>query len=90
MGPAETVMDYLEPLLDLDGSAYHARACGERRDDGLWEGWIEFEPIGPHPERFLRTPRETTQPNHTDLLYWARGISGIFLQGAFTRALPAP
>jgi hypothetical protein len=38
----------------------------------------------------VRTPRETTQPNHADLIYWASGLSAIYLEGALTRAAEPP
>jgi len=62
----ETLAEYPSSLVDASGAPWVARACGSRREeDGLWEGWIEFEPAsGGSP---LRTPRETTQPNHADL-----------------------
>ena len=31
--------------------------------------------------------RETTQPNRTDTLYWATGLTPIYLEGALQRAL---
>ena len=80
---ARTIFEYDAPLVGDDRNVYRARACGRERDDGLWEGWFEFDSaIGD----VLRTPRETTQPNLTDLVYWATGISGVFLEGALTRA----
>jgi hypothetical protein len=66
---------------------YQARACGRQRDDGLWEGWVEFEPDdGSVP---LRTPRETTQPTLATLEYWAAGLTPVYLEGALRRALDA-
>jgi hypothetical protein len=39
----------------------------------------------------LRSARETTQPNLTDLEYWAQGLTPVYLEGALRRALePAP
>jgi hypothetical protein len=54
-------------------------------EDGLWKGWIEFtsETSG----RCYRSARETTQPNRTDLLYWAKGLTEVYLEGALKRAL---
>lgn len=53
--------------------------------DGMWEGWIEFAPIGGGTA--LRSPRETTQPNRKDAAYWASGLTAIYLEGALGRAL---
>lgn len=68
-----------------DDTRYRARACGGPMDDGLWQGWIEFVPLG--VGEVLRSPRETTQPNRTDAAYWAGGLSAVYLEGAFERAL---
>ena len=53
--------------------------------DGMWQGWMEFLPVAEGTP--LRTGRETTQPNHTDLLYWATGLTPVYLEGALERAL---
>ena len=64
---------------------YAIRICGEKRTDGIWEGWIEFHPTDSnHP--VLRTERETSQPNRTALEYWADGLEPVYLEGAFARA----
>jgi hypothetical protein len=73
-------------LLDEDGRGYTARACGRERNDGAWEGWIEFER---EDGAVLRTERETTQPSYTDAVYWATGLSPTYLEGAFDRACEA-
>jgi hypothetical protein len=54
--------------------------------DGLWEGWIEFTPdidsIDP-----IRTARETQQSSRDALMYWAQGLTKIYLEAALERAL---
>ncbi len=87
---AETILELEAPVVAADGSVYRARACGRRReDDGAWEGWIEF--VSLDETTVWRTGRETTQPNRSDLLYWATGLSAVFLEGALARAMtPAP
>jgi len=65
---------------------YSPRIMGEKRIDGTWAGWIEFEPAAPGLP-FLATDRETTQPSRAALLYWATGLEPIFLAGALQRAL---
>lgn len=85
----ETLLEYPNPLIGSDGAPWIARACGRPRADGLWEGWIEFERSD--GASAVRTPRETTQPNHTDLMYWASGVGQVYLEGAFRRATePTP
>jgi hypothetical protein len=51
----------------------------------MWQGWIEFIPIGEGEP--VRSGRETTQPNRTDTEYWATGLTPIFLEGSLARAL---
>ena len=54
-------------------------------DETVWQGWLEFEPIDGGPT--LRSPRETTQPNRVDTVYWATGLTAVYLEGALDRAL---
>jgi hypothetical protein len=86
----ETIHEYTARYRDdgdgtEDGTLYAVLACGERRDDGMWEGWIEFQPIDPAGLP-VRTGRETTQPNRDALVYWASGLEPIYFEGAFSRA----
>jgi hypothetical protein len=80
---AETVAQFDTPIPDRLGGMYQAKACGRVRDDGLWEGWIEFEDSA--TGSVLRSQRETTQPNLTDLKYWATGLTPVYLEGALDR-----
>ena len=82
---AQQLVSFTEPIRSPDGDLYYARALGDVADDGLWEGWIEFALAG--DERIVETARETEQPNHADLAYWARGLSVAYLEGALVRAL---
>lgn len=79
-----TLLDYSTPLVGQDGVVYRARACGMEREDHLWEAWLEFDTIRAIGVR--RTERETTQPNLTDAVYWATGVSPVYLEGALARA----
>ena len=81
---AELLVRYTGHIVADDGTAYVAQACGGLADDGLWEAWIEF--ISDRGEA-LRTSRETEQPNHGALVYWAEGLTVPYLQGALSRAL---
>jgi hypothetical protein len=65
-------------------STYTINVCGQARTDGTWEGWVEFHPVG--RGSILRTERETSQPNHEALEYWADGLEPIYFEGAFARA----
>lgn len=82
---AEVLVEFADPIADERGNRYTARACGSQMDDGLWQGWIEFLPIGAGEP--VRSKRETTQPNRTDAEYWATGLTYVYLEGALRRAL---
>ena len=74
-----------EPIRDVDGATYFAQVAGRKREDGLWEGWLEFTRMSEDGPSFT-SGRETTQPNRADLDYWAQGLSQVYLQGALARA----
>lgn len=82
---AEVLVKFTAPVKSENGDLYLAQACGGPNEDGLWEGWIEFtaETTG----NSARSDRETTQPNRNDLLYWANGLTEVYLEGALKRAL---
>ena len=82
---AEILVEFNEPVSDADGITYVARACGAEADHGHWHGWVEFVPL--NGGEILKTGRETTQPNRVDTLYWATGLSPVYLEGALHRAL---
>ena len=81
---AELLTSYETPVRD-DGTAYHARAVGRRAPNGMWEGWLEFEPIGGRGDAYVSSV-ETTQPEREHLVYWATGLTPIYLEGALHRA----
>jgi hypothetical protein len=80
---------FTEAVPGPDGVSYLARACGGEMDDGRWQGWLEFEATD--GSGIYRSRRETTQPNRTDLAYWATGLTAVYLEGAIERTLrPGP
>jgi hypothetical protein len=84
---ARVVGTFVNRLAGSDNRTYSARACGRQQPSGLWEGWLEFvSDRGPA----VRSGRETTQPNLTDLEYWATGLTSVYLEGALKRALAGP
>jgi len=85
---SETLLQFPASVISPDGNAYEARACGGPLTGGRWQGWIEFIPIAAGEP--VRSRRETTQPNRTDTLYWASGLTPVYLEGALRRALAAP
>lgn len=82
---AEVLLRFQTVLVGTDGHAYVPRACAAANADGIWEGWIEFVPQ--RGGAVLRSPRETTQPKFSDAVYWASGLSPVYLEGALDRAM---
>jgi hypothetical protein len=82
----EVLVVFDAQLTGTDGRRWTAQACGGVADDGLWEGWIEFLPLDADKSP-VRTARETEQPNRDDLMYWAQGLTVVYLDGALMRAL---
>ena len=83
------LLAYQVPLRTTqDERVYTAQVCGRERDDGTWEGWLEFVPDD--GSAVVPTQRETTQPNLVDLEYWATGLTPVYLEGALERALTPP
>jgi hypothetical protein len=86
---AEVLVTFKEPVTDRTNEQFIARACGGMLDDSRWQGWIEF--VSLDGSGVFRSPRETTQPNFTDITYWATGLTPIYLEGALERTLrPGP
>ena len=85
---AEVIQKFETQLRGRDGRSYNVQASGRERDDGLWEGWLEFLPLDRGEP--VVTSRETTQPNRDDLVYWASGLTDPYLDGALLRALAPP
>ena len=81
----KSIVQFTEPVVSDDGTLYVARACGNEMPDGLWQGWIEYLPVGDGEP--VRSGRETTQPKRDDLIYWATGLTAVYLEGALDRAL---
>ena len=84
---AEVLLEYDRLLVRDDGRAYRARVWGSEAHDGTdrWQGWIEFLPI--HGGSPLRTARETTRQERRCRVYWSTGLTRVYLEGAFERAL---
>jgi len=78
------VLPLMAQLEAHDGSRFAAAVHGREREDGLWEGWLEFSSTGKHV--VLRTERETTQSTYDGLAYWASGLEPAYVEGAFERA----
>jgi len=82
---AEVLAEYPDIVVGEDGTRYAARACGAAVASGLWQGWLEFVDVDRGDA--VRSGRETTQPNRVDTVYWATGLTPVYLEGALQRAL---
>ena len=81
---AEVLARYETLRIAGDGTKYLPQAVGAQLEDGRWQAWLEFEPT--EEGAALRTSRETTQPNREAAVYWATGLSAVYLEGALARA----
>lgn len=81
---AEILVEFTDVVLKRDGHTYRARVAGAESANGMWRGWIEF--VSPDGS-VVASGRETTQPNRQDTLYWATGLTEVYLEGALDRAL---
>lgn len=81
---AEVLATFTTPVTDQFGS-YYPRAVGRHAPDGMWEGWIEFLPVDGGSD-VLVTAVETHQPERQHLVYWATGLSQVYMEGALHRA----
>ena len=86
---AEVLVEY-DTVLESAEGRWAPRACTRIADDGVWEGWIEFLPIGNGAREPIRSGRETEQPNRDGVLYWAGGLTQVYLEGALARARAKP
>jgi hypothetical protein len=67
------------------GLTYHPRAIGALAEDGMWQGWLEFLPVD--GGEVIVSGVESTQPEREHLVYWATGLTPVYLEGALQRAL---
>jgi hypothetical protein len=82
---AEVLRSFDEPIRD-DSGDYHARVVGRLADDGRWEGWLEFVPLGGAGRKTYVSPVESRQPEREHLVYWASGLTPVYAEGALGRA----
>jgi hypothetical protein len=82
--PPVFIHEFIDHIIDVDGTHYVVQAYGQPRTDGTWIGWLKFAAVG--AATILRTSTETTQPDRGALAYWASGLERTYLEGAFARA----
>src|SRR6266496_10743 len=77
----------LETIVNSTGGReYTVTVRGQVREDGRWEGILEFSPVGAGG-RVVTTPVQTTQSSVRQLLYWAGGLSRTHLEDSLMTAL---
>ena len=82
---AEVLVEFDAAFRGPEGERYAPRACARVAEDGRWEGWLEFSDLD--TGEVIRSGRETTQPSRADTMYWATGLTRVYLEGALVRAL---
>ena len=82
---AEVLVEFDAAFPGPDGASYAPRACAREGGDGRWEGWLEFSDLD--SGAVIRSARETTQPTRDGVMYWATGLTRVYLEGALARAL---
>lgn len=81
------VHERLVSLQGEDGETYATvRVHADPREDGMWEGWIEF---WTETGQRVVTGTETTQVSREAVAYWAGGLEPVYLEGALQRAVRA-
>ena len=81
---SELLLTFSQPVTDQSGT-YVARAVGRQAADRMWEGWLEFLPVNRDAEAIIGSV-ESRQPEREHLVYWATGLTPIYLEGALHRA----
>lgn len=76
----------LSQTVSDDRGTFHARALARERNDGTWEGWLEFVPPENGGSRRYATPIETRQHDRVTLERWASGLTAVYADGALARA----
>jgi len=84
----EEILEFENTVEDEDGRSHVAVVLAEERDDGKWVGRVRFTPVAGAAS--IETGAETTQPKREYVVYWAKGLTYSYLEGALVRALRGP
>jgi hypothetical protein len=76
--------EFREPIVDPAGNGFKAKACALPNAKGLWQGWIEFNPVNGSPTS--RSPAETKQAPRSGVVKWAAGLPTDHFSCALDRA----
>src|SRR6267378_1973609 len=66
--------------------AFHARAMACEREDGTWEGWLEFVRADAGASTAYTTSIETHQRDRVTMERWASGLTRVYAEGALSPA----
>jgi len=81
----DAVMMQLSGTVSDERGTFHALVMARERNDGSWEGWIEFVPPDEESCRYA-TPIETRQHDRVTMERWATGLTAVYADGALARA----
>ena len=85
MDDMDSLMMQLSETVSDERGTFHARVMARERNDGSWEGWLEFVPSDDDSCRYA-TPIETHQHDRVTLERWASGLTAVYADGALARA----
>ena len=83
----DAVMMQLSETVSDERGTFHALVMARERNDGGWEGWLEFVPADHDSGRYA-TPIETRQHDRVTMERWASGLTAVYAEGALSRARP--
>ena len=81
----DAVMMQLSDTVSDERGTFHALVMARERNDGGWEGWLEFVPVDNDSCRYA-TPIETRQHDRVTSERWASGLTAVYAEGALSRA----
>ena len=81
----DPVMMRLSETVSDDRGTFHALVMARERNDGSWEGWLEFVSADNDSCRYV-TPIETRQHDRVTMERWASGLTVVYAEGALARA----
>jgi hypothetical protein len=81
----DVVVMQLAGTVSDERGTFQAVAMARERNDGGWEGWLEFVPRAEDSCRYA-TPIETRQHDRVTMERWASGLTVVYAEGALARA----
>ena len=82
----DAVLMQLSETVSDDRGTFHALVMARERNDGGWEGWLEFVPAADNDSVRYATPIETRQHDRVTMERWASGLTVVYADGALARA----